>query len=147
MSASDVAMLAKQSTASFTYCTAAHSFEANFICIKSWHVHVIGEILSFFLSYLWSTGVGSFWLHSRSVLKLVLFLFLFSPEGISGKSQVLFALVFTTRYLDLFTVFISAYNTVMKVRVQLTHSFTHIHCSVKLNLTPMIKLFKARAPT
>lgn len=37
-------------------------------------------------------------------------------SGISGKSQVLFALVFTTRYLDLFTTFISAYNTVMKVR-------------------------------
>lgn len=36
--------------------------------------------------------------------------------GISGKSQLLFALVFTTRYLDLFTSFISAYNTVMKVR-------------------------------
>uniref|UniRef100_A0A8B9BBC5 ER lumen protein-retaining receptor n=1 Tax=Anser brachyrhynchus TaxID=132585 RepID=A0A8B9BBC5_9AVES len=35
--------------------------------------------------------------------------------GISGKSQILFALVFTTRYLDLFTTFISAYNTVMKV--------------------------------
>lgn len=38
-----------------------------------------------------------------------------SCAGISGKSQVLFALVFTTRYLDLFTIFISAYNTVMKV--------------------------------
>lgn len=37
-------------------------------------------------------------------------------SGISGKSQILFALVFTTRYLDLFTTFISAYNTVMKVR-------------------------------
>uniref|UniRef100_A0A9L0SB72 ER lumen protein-retaining receptor n=2 Tax=Equus caballus TaxID=9796 RepID=A0A9L0SB72_HORSE len=38
------------------------------------------------------------------------------PEsGISGKSQILFALVFTTRYLDLFTNFISIYNTVMKV--------------------------------
>lgn len=36
--------------------------------------------------------------------------------GISGKSQILFALVFTTRYLDLFTNFISVYNTVMKVR-------------------------------
>uniref|UniRef100_A0ABI7YF73 ER lumen protein-retaining receptor n=2 Tax=Boreoeutheria TaxID=1437010 RepID=A0ABI7YF73_FELCA len=35
--------------------------------------------------------------------------------GISGKSQILFALVFTTRYLDLFTNFISVYNTVMKV--------------------------------
>lgn len=35
--------------------------------------------------------------------------------GISGKSQVLFALVFTTRYLDLLTAFISLYNTSMKV--------------------------------
>uniref|UniRef100_G1PM47 ER lumen protein-retaining receptor n=2 Tax=Myotis lucifugus TaxID=59463 RepID=G1PM47_MYOLU len=35
--------------------------------------------------------------------------------GISGKSQILFALVFTTRYLDLFTNFISIYNTVMKL--------------------------------
>ncbi|KAI1233766.1 ER lumen protein-retaining receptor 2, partial [Lamprotornis superbus] len=34
---------------------------------------------------------------------------------ISGKSQLLFALVFTTRYLDLFTSFISLYNTSMKV--------------------------------
>ncbi|KAF5891987.1 ER lumen protein-retaining receptor 3, partial [Clarias magur] len=34
---------------------------------------------------------------------------------ISGKSQVLFAVVFTTRYLDLFTVYISLYNTIMKV--------------------------------
>ncbi|KPP59638.1 ER lumen protein retaining receptor 3-like [Scleropages formosus] len=38
-----------------------------------------------------------------------------SCAGISGKSQVLFALVFTTRYLDLFTSFISIYNTFMKV--------------------------------
>nr|XP_005899525.1 PREDICTED: ER lumen protein-retaining receptor 3 [Bos mutus] len=36
-------------------------------------------------------------------------------RGISGKSQILFALVFTTRYLDLFTNFISIYNTVMKM--------------------------------
>ncbi|XP_069509075.1 ER lumen protein-retaining receptor 3 [Ambystoma mexicanum] len=35
--------------------------------------------------------------------------------GISGKSQLLFALVFTTRYLDLFSTFISIYNTTMKV--------------------------------
>ena len=34
---------------------------------------------------------------------------------ISGRSQILFAVVFTTRYLDLFTNFISVYNTVMKV--------------------------------
>lgn len=38
-----------------------------------------------------------------------------SCSGLSGKSQVLFALVFSTRYLDLFVVYISAYNTVMKV--------------------------------
>lgn len=45
--------------------------------------------------------------------------------GISGKSQVLLALVFTTRYLDLFTVFISTYNTVMKVRLK-TITGTHL---------------------
>ena len=37
-----------------------------------------------------------------------------SCSGISGKTQLLFALVFTTRYIDLFTVYISLYNTVMK---------------------------------
>uniref|UniRef100_A0A8D2ZJF3 ER lumen protein-retaining receptor n=1 Tax=Scophthalmus maximus TaxID=52904 RepID=A0A8D2ZJF3_SCOMX len=42
-----------------------------------------------------------------------------SCAGISGKSQVLFALVFTTRYLDLLTAFISLYNTTMKF----------LHCS------------------
>ncbi|KAG8138143.1 hypothetical protein E2320_004060 [Naja naja] len=38
-----------------------------------------------------------------------------SCSGISGKSQILFALVFTTRYLDLCIIFISFYNTIMKV--------------------------------
>lgn len=38
-------------------------------------------------------------------------------SGISGKSQILFALVFTTRYLDLLTAFISFYNSIMKVNV------------------------------
>lgn len=37
-----------------------------------------------------------------------------SCAGLSGKSQALFALVFTCRYLDLFTTFISLYNTIMK---------------------------------
>lgn len=37
-----------------------------------------------------------------------------SCAGISGKSQCLFALVFLTRYLDLFTSFVSLYNTSMK---------------------------------
>ena len=35
--------------------------------------------------------------------------------GISGKSQILFALTYTTRYLDLLTNFVSVYNTFMKV--------------------------------
>merc|ERR1712176_918544 len=38
-----------------------------------------------------------------------------SCAGISGKSQALFAVVFCTRYLDLFFSFISLYNTSMKV--------------------------------
>jgi ER lumen protein retaining receptor len=38
-----------------------------------------------------------------------------SCAGISGRSQILFALVFATRYLDLFTHFISLYNTLMKI--------------------------------
>ncbi|XP_046660157.1 ER lumen protein-retaining receptor [Homalodisca vitripennis] len=38
-----------------------------------------------------------------------------SCAGISGKSQVLFAIVYTARYLDLVTTYISAYNTTMKV--------------------------------
>ncbi|CAI4223731.1 unnamed protein product [Auanema sp. JU1783] len=38
-----------------------------------------------------------------------------SCEGISGRSQVLFGLVFIARYLDIFTNFISPYNTLMKL--------------------------------
>lgn len=38
-----------------------------------------------------------------------------SCAGISGKSQILFALVFLTRYLDLVTSFVSLYNTCMKI--------------------------------
>ncbi|XP_013784324.1 ER lumen protein-retaining receptor-like [Limulus polyphemus] len=38
-----------------------------------------------------------------------------SCAGISGKTQILFALVYTSRYLDLFTNFVSVYNSVMKV--------------------------------
>lgn len=38
-----------------------------------------------------------------------------SVAGISGRSQLLFALVFSCRYLDLFTNFISLYNSAMKV--------------------------------
>lgn len=38
-----------------------------------------------------------------------------SCAGISGKSQLLYAISFATRYLDLFTTFISLYNSVLKV--------------------------------
>lgn len=38
-----------------------------------------------------------------------------SCAGISGKSQLLFAITYTSRYLDLITTYISAYNTVMKL--------------------------------
>jgi len=38
-----------------------------------------------------------------------------SCAGVSGKSQMLFAIVFTTRYLDLITSFVSVYNTSMKL--------------------------------
>jgi len=38
-----------------------------------------------------------------------------SAAGISFKSQLLYVIVFCTRYLDLFTTFISLYNTLMKI--------------------------------
>ncbi|VDK33241.1 unnamed protein product [Taenia asiatica] len=38
-----------------------------------------------------------------------------SCAGLSGKTQLMFALVFTTRYLDLFLYFVSTYNTFMKI--------------------------------
>ena len=48
------------------------------------------------------------------VILVVKILMTGSVSGLSGKTQVFYALVFTTRYLDLLTVFISYYNTVMK---------------------------------
>nr|BAN20726.1 ER lumen protein retaining receptor [Riptortus pedestris] len=38
-----------------------------------------------------------------------------SCAGISGRSQLLFAIVYTARYLDLFTSFVSPYNSIMKI--------------------------------
>ncbi|XP_070580997.1 ER lumen protein-retaining receptor 2 [Ptychodera flava] len=57
-----------------------------------------------------------------------------SCAGVSGKSQILFALVFITRYLDLFTNFISLYNSSMKV--------IYIFCSVTTVYLMFVK-FKA----
>ncbi|KAJ6824341.1 uncharacterized protein M6B38_354075 [Iris pallida] len=54
--------------------------------------------------------------HLISILVLLLKIYTTrSCSGISLKTQELYALVFLTRYLDLFTDFISVYNTVMKV--------------------------------
>jgi len=49
-----------------------------------------------------------------------------SCHGISLKSQELYALVFVTRYLDIFYNFISMYNTIMKL-VFLSTSFAIIY--------------------
>jgi len=38
-----------------------------------------------------------------------------SCAGISGKSQILFLIVYMARYLDLFTTFVSLYNSFMKI--------------------------------
>jgi len=40
---------------------------------------------------------------------------LFFFLGISGKSQILFAIVYTSRYLDLLNTYVSLYNTSMKL--------------------------------
>ncbi|XP_006358100.1 ER lumen protein-retaining receptor A [Solanum tuberosum] len=54
--------------------------------------------------------------HLISVLVLLLKIYATkSCSGISLKTQELYAIVFVTRYLDLFTDFISLYNTVMKL--------------------------------
>ncbi|MBA0787523.1 hypothetical protein Gotri_027101 [Gossypium trilobum] len=50
-------------------------------------------------------GFGSFILDAISYI----------CAGISLKTQELYAIVFTTRYLDLFTTYISLYNTIMKL--------------------------------
>lgn len=59
----------------------------------------------------------------------------FCCTGISGKSQVLFALVFLTRYLDLFTTFISPYNTIMKMFFIASSLFTVYLMFVKFKAT------------
>ncbi|KAL5732171.1 ER lumen protein-retaining receptor A [Ranunculus cassubicifolius] len=54
--------------------------------------------------------------HLFSVLVLLLKIYATkSCSGISLKTQELYALVFMARYLDLFTDYISLYNTVMKI--------------------------------
>ena len=55
---------------------------------------------------------------------ILIFFYLFA--GVSGKSQLMFALVYTSRYLDLFTSFVSLYNSVMKV-IFLASSFATLY--------------------
>jgi ER lumen protein retaining receptor len=56
------------------------------------------------------------WLHVLAVITLLLkVLKSKSCAGISGKTQILYTLVFSTRYLDLFVTYISLYNTFMKI--------------------------------
>lgn len=55
--------------------------------------------------------------------------------GISGKSQILFAIVYTTRYLDLLTTYVSAYNTFMKIIFIATSYVTVFLMYVKFKAT------------
>ncbi|GMH02492.1 hypothetical protein Nepgr_004331 [Nepenthes gracilis] len=62
--------------------------------------------------------------HLASVLVLLLKIHTIkSCAGISLKTQELYAIVFATRYLDIFTDFISLYNTIMKL-IFLSSSFS-----------------------
>jgi len=47
-----------------------------------------------------------------------------SCAGVSGKSVLLYAVVFTCRYLDLFTHFVSLYNSIMKIIYLVSTYFT-----------------------
>lgn len=53
-------------------------------------------------------------LHLTHIHQFQIVLALYQP-GISVKTQVIFLIVFLTRYLDLFTTFYSLYNSVLKV--------------------------------
>lgn len=53
-------------------------------------------------------------------------LHLYSYSGLSGKSQFLMGLVFSARYIDLFTNFVSPYNTLMKIFI-LSLSWSTVH--------------------
>lgn len=55
-----------------------------------------------------------------------------SAAGISFKTQALYALVFVTRYIDLFIHYISLYNTILKI-VFLTTSFYTLYLMEKRN--------------
>ena len=58
-----------------------------------------------------------------------------SCAGISGKSQILFAIVYLSRYLDLFTTYVSLYNSVMKVIFLATSGATVYLMYIKFKAT------------
>lgn len=81
-------------------------------------------LIIIFLGKLMHSWGSSFRVYSSPVTRRNIFLcFSFCPnsfmivflKGISLKTQELYAIVFLARYLDLFTDFISLYNTVMKL--------------------------------
>lgn len=67
--------------------------------------------IAILLAKIWKTRSCAGMCHA---LELLLTWRLF-VKGISGRSQLMFLLVFVCRYLDLFTNFVSFYNTLMKV--------------------------------
>ncbi|XKL67228.1 hypothetical protein PGB90_010648 [Kerria lacca] len=58
-----------------------------------------------------------------------------SCSGVSGRSQLLFAIVYTTRYLDLFTSFVSVYNSAMKIMFIVTSYGTLYLIYIKFKVT------------
>ncbi|KAG4098158.1 ER lumen protein retaining receptor [Neocallimastix lanati (nom. inval.)] len=67
-----------------------------------------------------------------------------SASGISFKSQVLYVVVFCTRYLDIFTNYVSIYNTVMKIFFLCSSIFIVYLMKFKLQATwqPSLDTFK-----
>ncbi|OUM70231.1 hypothetical protein PIROE2DRAFT_65753 [Piromyces sp. E2] len=67
-----------------------------------------------------------------------------SASGISFKTQILYVVVFCTRYLDLFTRFVSIYNTVMKIFFISSSIYIVYLMKFKLQATwqPSLDIFK-----
>jgi ER lumen protein retaining receptor len=81
----------------------------------------LGAIIILLLK-IWKTrscAGRNFYFHD--FIKILIF---FLKLGVSGKSVLLYAIVFTCRYLDLFTHFISLYNTIMKIIYLVSTYFT-----------------------
>ncbi|PNX89582.1 er lumen protein retaining receptor-like protein, partial [Trifolium pratense] len=74
--------------------------------------------------------------HLVSILVLLLKIYATkSCSGVSRKTQELYAIVFLARYLDLFTDFISVYNSFMKV-VFIASSLAIVWC---MRVHPMVR--------